>query len=282
MINQKILISGAEYFSNEAPINPYYKVENVSITKVTQEHAELERIFREVGIEVVKVPAPATSQDGVYVANWALVHGGKAIIANLPNARVSESDYAAKILEDLGLEVIRIPQNLKFSGQGDSLICGKYLLAGSGYRSDPVAQAIAARELGLELVQLHTVPKLDKQGHPVINQFSGWPDSFFYDVDLALAVLREDLIAYLPEAFDAESRTKIEALPMKKILVSLEEAKMGFACNLLSTGRTVIMSSCVPKLQAEIERHGLTTTLVNADELKKGGGYIRCMSLTLK
>jgi N-dimethylarginine dimethylaminohydrolase len=140
---------------------------------------------------------------------------------------------------------------------------------------------MAARELGLELVQLHTVPELDANGEPVLNQSSGWPDSFFYDIDLALSVLRDDLIAYCPEAFDQESRLKIEALPMKKIQVSLEEAQQGFACNLLSTGETVIMSAHAPKLQSVIEKHGLKTILIDAPELKKGGGYIRCVSLTL-
>jgi N-dimethylarginine dimethylaminohydrolase len=282
MINQKILISSAEYFSNRSPINPYYKNEDVSIAKAAYEHQTLEQAFRQAGVEVVKVPAPSTSQDGVYAANWALVRGKKAVIANLPNARRSESAYAAKILRNLGYEVIRLPRNLKFSGQGDALPCGKYLLAGSGYRSDPEAQALVAAELGLELVQLHAVPKLDDEGNPLVNDSSGWPDSFFYDLDLAVAVLRDDLIAYCPEALDAQSRAKIAALPLEKIEVSLDEARQGFACNLLSIGETVVMSSHAPQLQSALEQRGLKTILIDAPELKKGGGYIRCVSLTLE
>jgi N-dimethylarginine dimethylaminohydrolase len=281
MINKKVLVSGAECFSNEAPINPYYKSEKVSVSQAMREHAQLEATFRQAGIEVIKVPAPRTSQDGIYAANWALVRGRKAVIANLPNVRESESDYAAGVLRDLGYEIIRLPKELKFSGQGDSLPCGKYLLAGSGYRSDIAAQKLAAQELGLELVQLHTVPELDAEGKPATNKVSGWPDSFFYDIDIALAVLRDDLIAYCPEAFDQKSCAKIEALPLEKIQVSLQEAQQGFACNLLSTGQTVIMSAQAPNLQAAIEAHGLTTILIDAPELKKGGGYIRCVSLTL-
>jgi N-dimethylarginine dimethylaminohydrolase len=155
------------------------------------------------------------------------------------------------------------------------------LLAGNGYRSDSRAQAFAAETLGLELVQLHANPELDTNGQPMINPVSGWADSFFYDIDLAISVLREDLIAYCPEAFDEESRAKIEALPMEKIAVSYAEATNGLACNLVSTGETVIMSSRAPEFKIAVEKHGLKTITPIVTELAKGGGYIRCVSLTL-
>ncbi|HMU12157.1 MAG TPA: hypothetical protein PKA97_02450, partial [Candidatus Nanoperiomorbaceae bacterium] len=110
---------------------------------------------------------------------------------------------------------------------------------------------------------------------------SGWPDSFFYDIDLAMAVIREDLIAYCPEAFDEASRAKIANLPVEKIIVSYDEAVKGFACNLVSTGETVIMSNHAPKLKDELARRGLAVLTPQVDELVRGGGFIRCVSLTL-
>ena len=89
------------------------------------------------------------------------------------------------------------------------------------------------------------------------------------------------MIAYCPDAFDAESRDKIAKLPLEKIEVSYKEAVKGFACNLVSTGETVIMSNQAPELQAAIESHGLKTITPNVRELPRGGGYIRCVSLTL-
>jgi N-dimethylarginine dimethylaminohydrolase len=274
-------MSGAEYFANQAHINPYYRVESIDVDKAVREHNLIRQAFEQAGIEVVKVDPPSTSQDGVYTANWALVRGGKAVMSRLPDARKSEEAYARNILQRLGFETITVPENWHFSGQGDSLPCGRFLLAGSGYRSDPRAQAFAAEQLGLELVQLHALPKLDNAGRPVVNSVSGWPDSFFYDLDLAVSVLREDLIAYCPEALDAESRAKIEALPLEKIPVSHIEAAEGLACNLVSTGKTVIMSARAPHLRAEIAKRGLKTLTPAVSELAKGGGYIRCVSLTL-
>jgi N-dimethylarginine dimethylaminohydrolase len=281
MVNQKILMSGADFFANYAHINPYYRIETIDTATAVHEHAAIRRDFERAGIEVVKVDPPSTSQDGVYTANWAVIHGDKAVMSRLPNARKSEQAYARKILQGLGYETIIVPHGWHFSGQGDSLPCGRFLLAGSGYRSDPRAQAFAAEQLGLELVQLHAIPKVDSAGRPVINPVSGWADSFFYDLDLAVAVLREDLIAYCPEALDAASCAKIEALPLEKIPVSHTEATQGLACNLVSTGQTVIMSGRAPHLQAEIQKRGLKTLTPAVTELAKGGGYIRCVSLTL-
>ena len=68
---------------------------------------------------------------------------------------------------------------------------------------------------------------------------------------------------------------------MSKITVSYDEAVKSFACNLVSTGETVIMSANAPKLQRDIERYGLTTITPEVAELPRGGGYIRCVSLNL-
>jgi N-dimethylarginine dimethylaminohydrolase len=280
MINQKVLMSGADYFSAEAAINPYYGA-SIDVARAKDEHAAVKAAFERAGIEVVQVAPPENCQDGVYTANWGLCRGEKCVLSALPGPRRAEESYAAEVLAQLGKTVLRVPGGLKFSGQGDSLPCGRYLLAGSGYRSDPAAQAFAADALGLELVQLHALPELDSAGRPKINDASGWPDSFFYDLDLAIAVLRDDLIAYCPEAFDTESRQKLQGLPLQKIEVNYDEATKGFACNLVSTGETVVMSAHALQLQAEIEKHGLKTITPEITELAKGGGYIRCVSLTL-
>jgi N-dimethylarginine dimethylaminohydrolase len=70
-------------------------------------------------------------------------------------------------------------------------------------------------------------------------------------------------------------------MPIEKIEVTLEEAMEAFACNLLSTGETVVMGSNAPQLKAAIEAQGLTVITVELEELAKGGGFIRCTTLTL-
>lgn len=287
-INRTILMSDALHFSVDQPINPYYYEHSVNSDLAQREHEAVAAAFRRAGIEVVSTASPSTSQDGVYTANWALVRGDTAILARLPEVRASEEAYAEKVLTDLGKKVIHVPAGLKFSGQGDALACGDYLFCGSVYRSDVEAQAFAAEALGYERIQLQTAPQINETGLPVINAVSGWPDSFFYDIDLALSVIKhpangeKGLIAYCPEAFTPESQAILEAFSaVDKITVSVNEAKQGFAMNLVSTGESVVLSAHAPVLQAELERRGLTVYTPEITELAKGGGYIRCVGLTL-
>lgn len=287
-LNPTVLMSDADNFSTDQPINPYYGTSSVDISKAADEHQVIRNLLERAGINVVKVSSPVNSQDGVYTANWALVRDKKAVLAHLPNARRAEESYAEKILTNLGIEVIHAPDGLKFSGQGDALACGNYLFCGSGYRSDVAAQKFAAEALGYERIQLQTIPQLNKTGEPTINRSSGWADSFFYDIDLALAIIKaptndkKGLIAYCPEAFTDDSRDILENFnEVEKIEVTFEEAKNAFATNLVSTGQTVVMSAHAPKLRSALESRGITVLSPNITELIKGGGYIRCTTLTL-
>jgi N-dimethylarginine dimethylaminohydrolase len=280
-INKTILMSGAEYFGDAFAINPYMDAAvPVSVAGAISDHNGIQAALESAGVEVIKVSAPQYCQDGVYTANWGLIRGDKVVQSSLPNTRQSEEPYAEKVLRNLGKEIIRPPH--RFSGQGDALPCGNLLFVGSHYRTDPRMHQFLAETLGYEVIGLQTVPKFDPSGQPVINRVTGWPDSFFYDIDLALAVLSTDLIAWCPEAFLPESQAKIRALSISKIEVSIEEATQGFACNLVSTAQTVIMSAHAPGLQQKIEARGLRTLTPAVNELYKGGGFIRCTTLTLE
>lgn len=280
-INQTVLMSGAEYFDDGFAINAYMdSLLSVDRRQAVAEHTAIKQAFEQAGIDTKQVDAPVGCQDGVYTANWALCRGSKAVLSSLPNKRQAESPYAASYLAGLGKEVIKVPDGLRFSGQGDALPCGNFLFAGSHYRTDAEVHDFLADRLAYEVISLQTVPLLDNQ-QPVINSVTGWPDSFFYDIDLALAVIRPGLIAWCPEAFIPESQDKIAGLPLDKIEVSLVEAQQGFACNLVSTGSSVIMSDRAPQLKAELDRRGLNVITPAVRELSKGGGFIRCASLTL-
>jgi len=280
MLNTHVLVSSTHYFSTEFSLNPYMMGEPLDRRKAQQEHQAIVAGFQRAGITVTQVVPPPRCQDGVYVANWALVHDGIAIMAHLPEIRSNEEPYARAVLTDLGLRCVEVPNALLFSGQGDSLICGSYLFGGQTYRSDASAQRFAAQTLGLDLVLLETVP-FTADSHLRINIMTRRPESLFYDLDLALAVIDEHTIAYVPEAFTDQSRKALEALPIERIAVDFEEAVGDFACNLVSTGETVVMSSSAPRFRADLEKRGLSVIPVSATEIQKGGGFIRCISLTI-
>lgn len=289
MINRTVLMSDALNFSAEQAINPYYGDSHTEVSIAQAEHDSIRAAFIAAGIKVIQVSSPTTSQDGVYTANWALVRGDKAILARLPEVRKTEEAWARQLLEKQGIDVTEAPEGTKFSGQGDALACGNYLFCGNGYRSDEAAQKFAAEYLGYQRIQLKTVPQLDERGEPVINAVSGWADSFFYDIDLAISIIKapseteKGLIAYCPQAFMAESQAILRNFDaVDKIEISLDEAKNAFACNLVSTGETVVMSAHAPLLAQELRDRGLKVITPEVSELAKGGGYIRCTSLSLQ
>jgi len=282
-INQHVLMSGTDYFSDDFAINAYMgNSAPVDPTKAAAEHQAIKDALEHSGVTVTQIAPPRGCQDGVYTANWGLCRGNTMVLASLPNKRNAEEPYAAEALRKIGKRLVHVPEGLKFSGQGDALPCGDYLFAGSHYRTDAAVHDFIRKQLGYKVISLQTVPTTDSAGQPVINAVTGWPDSFFYDLDLALAVLSPSLIAWCPEAFTPESQTRIHALgDIDKIPVSYDEATKGFACNLVSTGETVVMSANAPQLRTAIEDHGLKTITPSISELAKGGGYIRCTTLTL-
>ena len=288
-INKTVLMSGAKYFDDGHAINPFMGIsEGIVLAEAIAEHTTLKQTLESLGVTVVTTAPPPHLQDGVYTANWALVRGYKAVLSSLPPSRRGEQRYAEEALKQLGKRVYTVPNDRRFSGQGDALPCGNYLFCGSGYRTDPEVHQYLADTLGYEVISLRTIPQLDEAGNPVTNPVSGWADSYFYDLDLALSVLRfptpeqKGLIAWCPEAFTLESRTRLANFDgVEKIEVSFAEAKEAFACNLVSTGSTVVMSANAPELRAAIEAHGLQTITLSMPELAKGGGFIRCTTLTL-
>lgn len=276
-------MSGADYFNDSYAINAYMD-ESVPVDKELAiiEHESIREALERAGVEIIKVQPPRKCQDGVYTANWGLCRGDTVVLSSLPNVRQAEEAYAADVLSNLGKRLIYVPTKQKFSGQGDALPCGNYLFIGSNYRTDKAVHDFVGSELGYQVISLQTVPSTDKRGNPMTNAVTGWPDSFFYDIDLAVAVLRPNLIAWCPEAFTPQSQAKIHSITeIEKIEVSYEEATKGFACNLVSTGETVVMSANAPQLQSAIETKGLRTITPNITELAKGGGYIRCTTLTM-
>jgi len=241
-------MSGARFFAVEE-LNPYENKNNQpDLAKATVEFESVKAAIERAGIEVIKVDEPEGCQDGIYTANWGLCRGDVCVLSSLPNLRKAEEPYAEKILSGLGKKIIK--PRLRFSGQGDALPCGNLLFAGSNYRTDAGMHEFLADTLGYEVVSLQTVPALAADGDPATNRLTGWPD-------------------------------KVRSVDIEKIEVTLDEAQNHFACNLISSGDTVVMGAHAPKLQAAIEARGLRVIPLDLPELAKGGGFIRCTTLTL-
>jgi len=291
VINKKLLVSAADYFTSDQAINALMNDPKVDHLRAIEEHRSIVEAFKEAHIEVIKVRPPKDCQDGIYTANWALVKDGKAIMSRLPNTRKPEEKYALETLKKLGLKTFVLPDNIRsFSGQGDALICDDYVFTQSPYRTSKEAHKYISEVLHVKsVISLHTKPlRWFKFGPAKNNKITKWPDSPTYDIDLAIAILRpktenkKALIAYCPDVFDRKSNRILKSLnDFDKIIVSKEEAMNHFALNLVSTGETVIINSGTKQFNENLMKHGFKVIELDLPELKKGGGSIRCSSLDL-
>lgn len=196
----------------------------------------------------------------VYTANAALISGSTAVLGSPPAPRRPEIAHHRAWLQHRGLEVLEAPY--PFSGQGDALPCGDLLLAGHGQRTDRRMHAFLARHLGYDVVALQTVSP-------------AW-----YDIDLAVAVIDDNTLAFCPDVLDAPSRRRLRDLRLELIEVSVAEAER-FALNLVSDGATATMTRGAPRLAATLRARGLVVDELDTTELRKGGGGVRCTSLSL-
>lgn len=285
-------MSGADYFGDYDAINELMNAKiPVDVEQAMVEHSLIKQALEASGVAVKQVPAPLNCQDGVYVANWGLVRDSKILMSRLPNKRQPEETYALHVVKDMGLQPLILPAQVeRFSGQGDALPCGDIVFVQSPYRTTKAAHPYLKDWLGFhEVISLQTKPaRWFGFGPAKKNKLTGLPDSPTYDMDLALAVLRgpssnkKGLIAYCPAAFKRRSRNFLRDYDaVDKIEVSHREALKSFALNLVSTGETVIMNGGAPVFQATLEAYGLQTRVLNLPELHKGGGSIRCSTLTL-
>ncbi len=293
--NKQVLMSGAEYMSNALAINPYmHSDEPFDVQKAVEQHTGIWRALEGIGIEVIKREAPKDCQDGIFTANEALLglDNQTMLMARLPKGREEETPYFDKIFRELNKKVVYLPNpDWFFSGQGDALRYGPYLLAGQKFRTEPGPEVhkFIADNLGYEVISLQAKALLNDGGSLNINEVTGLPNSEFYDIDYAVAPIRwpsdaqTGLLVVCREALEPESITKLEALPNTEIIwAPYEEATGVSACNLVATGEAVVMNAGAPVLEQALRDHGLHVVTTVNDELKKNGGSVRCTTLTLR
>lgn len=248
------------HFAVEYAINPWMDTgAAVDPGRAVAQWTELVDIYRRLGHTVsVLDPIPGLP-DMVYAANGGLVVGDRAIVARFRHAeRAGEARAHAAWMAAAGLTPVRT-RNVN-EGQGDMLIAGPNILAGTGFRTDHRAHAEIAAISGMPVVSLELV------------------DPRFYHLDTALAVLDHATIAYYPPAFTAASRARLAALFPDAIEVASPDAYV-LGLNVVSDGRHVVHPAAATGFAAQLRARGFEPIGADLSELLKGGGSVKCCTL---
>jgi len=250
------------YFKVEYAINPWMDTSTpVDVDLAVAQWESLRDTYRRLGHTVDLVEPVDGLPDMVYAANAGLVINGTAIVARFKYAeRDGESAAYATWMTRQGFP----PATTKFinEGQGDLLVVGDIILAGTGFRTDIEAHAEVATITGMPVISLELV------------------DPSFYHLDTALTVLDDSTIAYYPPAFTESSQLRLQELFPDAIEVSRADAHV-LGCNSVSDGKHVVYPVRATGFAEQLYRAGFTPIGVDLSELFKGGGSVKCCTLEI-
>jgi N-dimethylarginine dimethylaminohydrolase len=241
-------------------MDPSIEVDN---SLALEQWERLRRTYLDLGHTVDLVPAEPGLPDMVYAANGGLVAGGVAIAASFRHAeRWAEGPAYAAWLAGAAVGPVHHLDGIN-EGEGDFLVVGDRILAGSGFRTDPVAHEQVRRLTGMPVISLELV------------------DPRYYHLDTVIAVLDDHTIAYHPAAFSIAAQNTLATLYPDAIIADDADATV-LGLNLVSDGRNVVMTDAAPRLAAAITGAGFSVIEVDLSELLKGGGGIKCCTLELR
>ncbi|MEV7579181.1 dimethylargininase [Streptomyces erythrochromogenes] len=258
------LMCRPSHFTVDYRINPWMDPAKPTDTGLAVLQWErLYSLYRELGHTVDLIDPVPGLPDMVYSANGATVLGDRVLMARFRHPeRAAEAPAYQAWFEANGYTGVVAPEHVN-EGEGDYLVAGSRILAGTGFRTDPASHAEAERVLGAPVVGLTLV------------------DPRFYHLDTALAVLDDDEIMYFPGAFSAESQAVLRELYPDALLATEEDAEV-FGLNALSDGRNVLLAEAARGLADRLAERGFTPIGVDLSELFKGGGSVKCCTLELR
>jgi N-dimethylarginine dimethylaminohydrolase len=264
MIPRRLLMCPPTHFDIAYSINPWMVPENPADGAVALTQWErLRDLYIDLGhtVEIIE-PVPGLP-DMVFAANGAKVVDGRVLGAKFRYPeRAAEGAAYLRWFREHGFTDTCEPRYVN-EGEGDLLLAGRMILAGSGFRSDRRSHGEARDYFGLPVVSLTLI------------------DPRYYHLDTALAVLSDSEIMYYPSAFSPSSRRLLEELFPDAVIASAEDASV-FGLNAFCDGLHVLIPDKAAQLKHELHRRGFESIGVELSELLKAGGSVKCCTLELQ
>ena len=219
---RRFLMCPPGHFEVSYAINPWMNPDTaMDVALAGRQWEALRQTYLALGYEVEIVAAEPGLPDMVFAANGGLVVDGRALGARFTYPeRQAEGPAYLRWLSQAGLksaiEAVHVNE-----GEGDFLVVGGTILAGTGFRTDPTAHTEVQELFGVPVISLTLV------------------DPRRCHLDTALAVLDD---AYFPGAFSEGSReVRLRMFP-DAVPASAEDAAV-LGLNAVSDGRKVVLAS---------------------------------------
>jgi N-dimethylarginine dimethylaminohydrolase len=258
-----VLMCRPTYFTVVYSINPWMFPQNPTNTeRAVEQWQTLYDTYIGLGYDVHLIDPIKGLPDMVYAANGGFVIDNIAYGASFTYPeRQPEGPAYMDWFRANGFDV-REPENVN-EGEGDFLLVGDTILAGTGFRSASNSHEEIAEIFGREVLTLKLV------------------NPSFYHLDTAIAVLDDTNIAYLESAFDEASLAILRERYPEAVLVSEDDAKV-LGLNSFSDGYNVVIASRATGFEGQLRERGYNPIGVDLSELLLGGGGVKCCTLELR
>ncbi|MDG4828686.1 amidinotransferase [Solwaraspora sp. WMMD1047] len=263
MARRRFLMCRPTHFAVEYAINPWMDpAAPVDVDRAVAQWETLRRTYLDLGHRVDEIEPVPGLPDMVFAANGATVVDGRVVAVQFRDPqRADEAPAYRSWFERAGFEVFD-PKHVN-EGEGDVLLAGDLLLAGTGFRTAHAAHARLQEVFGRPVITLQLV------------------DPRFYHLDTALCVLDERTVAYLPAAFSPGSQAVLRRLFPDAILATAADAAV-LGLNAVSDGRNVVLPVQATGLASALQERGYVTIGVDMSEIRKAGGGPKCCTLTVR
>ena len=259
-----VLMCRPDYFAVSYEINPWMHT-GVPVDRrlALRQWEQIVRTYEALGHTVEFVDPVLGLPDMVFAANSGVVIDGRVYLAKFryPERRGEEAPYG-EWFRTHGFDRI-VPATEINEGEGDFAVVGNTVFAGYGFRTDLAAHDELRARLCVPVVSLRLV------------------DARFYHLDTALAVLRDDNVAYFPGAFDGASQDVLRERFPHALIVGEHDAE-AFGCNAMSDGHHVMVSAQATGFIETLRSAGYDPIPIDTGELRKAGGSVKCCTLELR
>jgi dimethylargininase len=228
----------------------------IDLNAACAQHYEYVNVLKQLGCEVIELPAEPDLPDSVFVEDTAFILPEVAIITR-PGAESRKPEIESIIralVPHIGLVHVRAPATVD---GGDVLVLGKNIYVGLSTRSNQEA-----------IDQLNEL--LQKYGYTVAGaKVSGC-------LHLKSAVSRVDEETLLI------NKSWLDARPFRNFdLIEVDPSEPS-AANCLPIGKAIVFPAAFPKTRAKLEAQGYQVISVDISELAKAEGAVTCCSLILQ
>jgi N-dimethylarginine dimethylaminohydrolase len=262
-----VLMCRPDFFTVSYRINPWMHPEDpTDTTLAVRQWTTLYEKYLELGYDVQLIDGLEGLPDMVYAANGGFVLDGIAYGAKFqyPERQPEGPAY----MEWFAANGYQVAEPVSTNeGEGDFLLVGDTIYAGTGFRSDAASHDELRKIYHREVVTLKLV------------------DPSFYHLDTAFAVLDSTggpgSVAFLPKAFDAASLDILDERFPDAIHVNDADAAV-LGLNSFSDGKNVIIASRATDFERQLRERGFTPHGVDLSELLLGGGGVKCCTLELR